>query len=104
MNPEFWICESVSSSTDSFHGFVLSYCVLTIHFVDLIRRPVFKRFVLWIQFVRPKISKYMICFDSEGFVYESRKLSSDAMVSHHMGITFLENQISQALLKTSAEE
>ncbi len=75
MNPVFWICESVSCSKVSFLGFVLSYCVLKICFVDLICRPVFKRFILWIRFVRPKISKYSINFDLEGFIYESRKLN-----------------------------
>jgi hypothetical protein len=44
------------------------------HFMDLIHRYVFKRFVSWIQFVMPKISKYSILIDSEGFVYKSRQL------------------------------
>ncbi len=74
-NPVFWICESIFCSKDSFLGFVSSYCVLKIRFVDSIRRPVFKRFISWIRFVRPKISKYSIDFDLEGFVYESRKLN-----------------------------
>jgi hypothetical protein len=36
---------------------------------------VFKRFVSWIRFVRPKISKGLIRFVSEGLVYESRILT-----------------------------
>ncbi len=47
---------------------------LRIRIADLIRRPFFKRFVLWIQFIRLKISNYLIRFDSEGFVYKSRIL------------------------------
>jgi hypothetical protein len=37
--------------------------------VDLIRRPVFKRFVLWICFVKFFFQNYSIRIDSEGFVY-----------------------------------
>jgi hypothetical protein len=48
---------------------------LRISIADLIRRPFFIRFVSWIWFIRPKISNYSICFDSEGLVYESRILN-----------------------------
>ncbi len=51
----------------------LQVWTLKICIADLIHRPVFKRFVSWIQFVRPKIS-YSIRINSEGFVYESHKL------------------------------
>ncbi len=52
---------------------------LRICITDLIRRPFFKRFVFWIRFVRPKISNYLICFDLEGFVYESRNLNQEKL-------------------------
>jgi hypothetical protein len=42
--------------------------------VDSILRTFFQRFVSWIRFVRPKISKDLIRFNSEGFVYDSRIL------------------------------
>jgi hypothetical protein len=42
--------------------------------VDLIGRPVFKRFVSWISFERSKIPNYSICFVVEGFIYNSRIL------------------------------
>jgi hypothetical protein len=51
-------------------GFANPYGILKFHRVDLICRPVFKRFVSWIQFVTPKISKYLICIDWAGFVYK----------------------------------
>jgi hypothetical protein len=54
---------------------------LRISIADSICRPFFKRFVSWIQFVRPKISNYSINFDSEGFVYESRKLTLYSVIS-----------------------
>ncbi len=47
---------------------------LRICIADLFCRPVFERFVSWIRFVRPNISKDSIHFISEGFVYESRIL------------------------------
>ncbi len=47
--------------------------------MDSFRRPVFQRFVSWICFVRPKISKDSIRFVSEGFVYESRILNNNSM-------------------------
>jgi hypothetical protein len=46
-NPDLWIQ-------------TLKICI-----ADLIRRPFFERFL------RPKISNYLNCFDSEGFVYNS---------------------------------
>jgi hypothetical protein len=48
---------------------------LKIRFVDSICRPVFKRFFLWIRFVRSKIPNYSIRFVSEGFLYDSRILT-----------------------------
>ena len=56
-------------------GFANLYGVQKIRFVDSFRTTVFKRFVSWIRFVRPKISKDSIRFVSEGFVYESRILN-----------------------------
>ncbi len=53
---------------------------------DSICRPVFKRFVSWIRFVRPKISNYSICINSEGLVWEFRKHRSHIFRSN----TFLE--------------
>ncbi len=53
---------------------------LKIWFVDLFCRPVFKRFVLWIQFIRPKILKCLICIDSWGFMYVSRNLTFSALI------------------------
>jgi hypothetical protein len=38
--------------------------------------PFFKRFVLWIQFARPKISTYSIHINLEGLEYKSCKLRS----------------------------
>jgi hypothetical protein len=70
-----WIRFVLRCSKDSFCGFVSSYGVQKIRFVDLFRDTIFVRFVSWIRFVRPKISKDSIRFVSEGFVYESRILS-----------------------------
>jgi hypothetical protein len=53
---------------------------LKICIADLIRRAFFKRFVSWIRFVRSKIPNYSIRFVLEGFVYESRILSYDALL------------------------
>jgi hypothetical protein len=75
-NPGVRIREYLQCSKDSFCGFVSYYGVQKICFVDSFRTTVFKRFVSWIRFVRPKISKDSICFVSEGFVYESRILRS----------------------------
>jgi hypothetical protein len=69
------IREYLRCSKDSFCGFVLYYGVQKIRFVDSFCTTVFKRFVSWIRFVRPKISKDTIRFVSEGFVYESRILN-----------------------------
>ncbi len=49
---------------------------LKICMADSIRRAFFKRFVSRIRFVRPKISNYLIHFDSEGFVYDSSILNN----------------------------
>jgi hypothetical protein len=38
---------------------------LKICIADLIGQPFFKRFILWIWFVRSKIPNYSICFDSK---------------------------------------
>ncbi len=54
--------------------FDFNFCVLKIRFVVSICRPVFKRFISWIRFVKICFQNYSICFDSEGFVYESRNL------------------------------
>ncbi len=56
------ICESSGFQKDSFCGFVLFNGVQKIRFVDSLCDAIFKRFVLWIRFVRPKISKYSIRF------------------------------------------
>jgi hypothetical protein len=53
---------------------------LKIRIPDLIRRAFFKRFVSWLRFVRSKNPNYSIRFVSEGFVYESRILSYDALL------------------------
>ena len=55
-------------------GLANTYGVQKICFVDSFCTTVFKRFVSWIRFVRPKISKDSIHFVLEGFVYESRIL------------------------------
>ncbi len=73
-NPGVRIREYLRCSKDSFCGFVSSYGVQKIRFVDSFRTTVFKRFVSWIRFVRPKISKDSIRFVLEGFVYKSRIL------------------------------
>ncbi len=80
MNPRLWICESILFSKDSLNGFVLSHVVQMIHFVDSIRPTVFKRFVSWICFGKIKFKNNSICIagiNSEGFVYESRKLTQN---------------------------
>jgi hypothetical protein len=64
-------------SKDSIRGFVLYYGVQKICCVDSFRPTVFKRFVLWIYFVRPKIPNYSIHFDLEGFIYDSRIHTKD---------------------------
>ncbi len=74
-NPGIRIPEYLRCSKDSFCGFVLYYGVQKIRFVDSFRATVFKRFVSWIRFVRPKISKDLIRFVLEGFVYESHILT-----------------------------
>ena len=43
--------------------FANPYGIQKIRIVDSLRRPVFKRFVLRIWLVRPKISKYLICIN-----------------------------------------
>jgi hypothetical protein len=59
----------------SFCGFVSSYCVLKICFLDLIRTPVFKLRISWIRFVNFFFFKNnFICIYSEGFVYKSCNL------------------------------
>ena len=64
-------------------GFANPYWFQKICFVDLFRRPflkdsfrgfVFERFVLWIRFVKAKISKYLIRFVLEGLVYNPASL------------------------------
>ncbi len=55
-------------------GFANLYGVQKIRFVDSFRTTVFKRFVLWICFVKIIFPNYSIRFVSEGFVYESRIL------------------------------
>jgi hypothetical protein len=74
-NPLDLDSQNIWFSKDLIRRFVLSYCVQKICFVDLFCPKVLKRFVLWICFVGPKISKYSICFILEGFVYDSRILS-----------------------------
>ena len=49
-----WIRKSTWFSKDWYCGFNLETCFQKIRIVDLIRRPVFKRFVLWIQFLSQK--------------------------------------------------
>ncbi len=73
-----WIRFVLRCSKDSFRGFVSSYGVQKIRFVDSFCDTIFVRFVSWIRFVRPKISKDSIRFVLEGFVYESRILKIDA--------------------------
>ncbi len=48
-----------------------------IRIADSICRPFFKRFVLWILILRPKISNYLNFFVLEGFVYESCNLRTN---------------------------
>ncbi len=48
---------------------------LKIRIADLIRRTFLKRLVSWIRFVIPKFPNNSICFDLEGFVYDSRILT-----------------------------
>jgi hypothetical protein len=56
-------CESMDSFC--FESWLINpTCFQTTCIVDSIRRPVFKRFFLWIQFVRPKISKDLACPNS----------------------------------------
>ncbi len=69
------LSESSVFSKDSICGFVSSYGVQKICFVDSFCPKVLKRFVSWIRFVRPKISKNSICFVSDGFLYDSRILN-----------------------------
>ncbi len=59
-------------------GFANPYCFQKIHFVDSTRSTVLKRFISWIWFVKIKIPKGLIRFDSWGFVYESRNLTKFA--------------------------
>jgi len=70
-------------------GLANPYGVQKICFVDWFCPTVFKRFVLWIQFVglfskdwflfiRSKIPNYSICSVSEGFVYDSCILKNKA--------------------------
>ncbi len=74
-----WIRFVLRCSKDSFRGFVSSYGVQKIRFVDSFCDTIFVRFVSWIRFVRPKISKDSIRFVSEGFVYESRILTNSCL-------------------------
>ncbi len=67
----FWIRKSVCSSKDSFCGFVLRCGSQKIHFTDLICDAIFKRFDSRICFAKKKFQNYSICFDLEGFVYDS---------------------------------
>ena len=71
-----WIRFVLRCSKDLFRGFVLSFGVQKIRFVDLFCSTVFKRFVSWIRFVKKKSQKGSIRFVSEGFVYESSILSN----------------------------
>ena len=56
VNPSPWVCFKLWLTNPT--------CFQTTHIVDLICRPVFKKFVSWIWFVRPKISKCLIRSDS----------------------------------------
>ncbi len=69
-NPVFQIPQSVSCSKDLFCGFVLSYCVQKICFVDLFCLTMFKRFISWIFLGTKNFPNYSIHIHSKGFVYE----------------------------------
>jgi hypothetical protein len=58
-------------SKDSFRGFVLSYSVQKIRFVDSFCPTVLKRFISWICFGETRIPNYLICLILEGFVFDS---------------------------------
>jgi hypothetical protein len=78
-----WIGFVLRCSKDSFCGFVSYYVVQKIRFVDSFRDKIFERFVSWIRFVRKKSQKGLFCITSEGFVYESRILTSDYLTHYH---------------------
>jgi hypothetical protein len=82
---DFQIREYLRCSKDSFCGFVLSYSVQKIHFVDSFRDAIFKRFVSWIRFVRKKSQKGLFRIHLEGFMYKSRILTQYALKTIPMG-------------------